>query len=76
LTNPLLLDADGEITPDHGRVLEVHKLGMDNLPAITLAHLTNVIGSVIQAHHQAQVLSPEQTDLSHYSPTGMVVCTP
>lgn len=40
-TNPILIDADGGIIAGHGRVLAARKLGMEQVPTITLAELTD-----------------------------------
>ncbi len=39
-TNPVLIDEDGGIIAGHGRVLGARKLGMDEVPTITLEGLT------------------------------------
>ena len=39
-TNPVLIDADNGIIAGHGRVMAAGKLGMDKVPCIRLAHLT------------------------------------
>lgn len=39
-TNPVLVDGDGGIIAGHGRVLAARKLGMESVPVIVLAHLT------------------------------------
>jgi len=39
--NPVLIDADGGIIAGHGRVMAARKLGMVEVPCITLAHLTD-----------------------------------
>ena len=39
-TNPILVDGDNGIIAGHGRMLAARKLGMDTLPVIELAHLT------------------------------------
>jgi len=39
-TNPVLIDPEGGIIAGHGRVLAARKLGMDEVPCITLGHLT------------------------------------
>lgn len=39
-TNPVLIDADNGIIAGHGRVMAANKLGMDKVPCIRLAHLT------------------------------------
>lgn len=40
-TNPVLLDGDSGIIAGHGRVAAARKLGMDVVPCIDLAHLTD-----------------------------------
>jgi ParB family transcriptional regulator, chromosome partitioning protein len=40
-TNPVLIDADGGIIAGHGRVIAARTLGMDAVPCIRLAHLTD-----------------------------------
>lgn len=39
-TNPVLIDADGGIIAGHGRVMAARKLGIEIIPCIELAHLT------------------------------------
>lgn len=39
-TNPVLVDARGEIIAGHGRVMAATKLGISRVPCIRLAHLT------------------------------------
>ena len=39
-TNPVLVDADGGIIAGHGRVMAARKLGMDHVPVIELAHMS------------------------------------
>ena len=39
-TNPVLLDGENGIIAGHGRVMAARKLGMDAVPCIELAHLT------------------------------------
>lgn len=39
-TNPVLIDATGGIIAGHGRVMAARKLGMESVPCIVLAHLT------------------------------------
>jgi len=39
-TNPVLIDGENGIIAGHGRVLAAGKLGMDKVPCIRLAHLT------------------------------------
>ena len=40
-TNPVLIDAEDGIIAGHGRVLAARKLGLDKVPCIRLAHLTD-----------------------------------
>jgi DNA modification methylase len=40
-TNPILVDATGEIIAGHGRLLAARELGMTTVPVIELAHLTD-----------------------------------
>ena len=40
-TNPVLIDGEGGIIAGHGRVMAARKLGLDNVPCIRLAHLTD-----------------------------------
>lgn len=40
-TNPVLIDGEDGIIAGHGRVLAARKLGMDSVPCIRLAHLTD-----------------------------------
>jgi hypothetical protein len=39
-TNPVLIDQDGGIIAGHGRTLAARKLGLDEVPCLRLAHLT------------------------------------
>ena len=39
-TNPVLIDGDNGIIAGHGRVMAAQKLGLDNVPCLRLAHLT------------------------------------
>ena len=39
-TNPILIDGDNTIIAGHGRLLAARKLGMEEVPAIILDHLT------------------------------------
>jgi ParB-like chromosome segregation protein Spo0J len=39
-TNPVLIDSDDGIIAGHGRVMAARKLGLDEVPCIRLAHLT------------------------------------
>jgi len=40
-TNPVLIDAENGIIAGHGRVMAAGKLGMEKVPCIRLAHLTD-----------------------------------
>lgn len=40
-TNPVLIDAEGGVIAGHGRLLAARKLGMEAVPVIELAHLTD-----------------------------------
>lgn len=40
-TNPILIDGERGIIAGHGRVMAARKLGMDSVPCIELAHLTD-----------------------------------
>lgn len=40
-TNPVLIDGDGGIIAGHGRVMAARKLGIGEVPCITLDHLTD-----------------------------------
>ena len=40
-TNPVLIEPDGGIIAGHGRVLAAQKLGMEKIPTITIAGLTD-----------------------------------
>ena len=39
---PVLIDAQGQLIADHGRVLAAKLLGMTHVPTIRLEHLTEV----------------------------------
>lgn len=39
-TNPVLIDADGGIIAGHGRVMAARQLGMETVPCLRLAHLS------------------------------------
>lgn len=39
-TNPVLVDADGGIVAGHGRVMAAHGMGLQEVPTITLGHLS------------------------------------
>ena len=40
-TNPLLVDENGGIIAGHGRLAAAQRLGLDGVPCIVLAHLTD-----------------------------------
>lgn len=40
--NPVAIDADGMILCGHGRVMAAQRLGMDEVPTVCLAHLTDI----------------------------------
>lgn len=40
-TNPVLIDGAGGLIAGHGRILAARKIGMDEIPAIVLDHLTD-----------------------------------
>lgn len=40
-TNPVLIDGEGGIIAGHGRVMAARKLGISEVPCITLDHLTD-----------------------------------
>ncbi|MGY6772108.1 DNA methyltransferase [Gallibacterium sp. ZY190522] len=56
-TNPLLIDDDGGIIAGHGRLLAAQKLGLDNVPTITLSGLT-------EAQKKAYVIADNQLALN------------
>lgn len=41
-TNPILIDGDNGLIAGHGRLLAARKLGMDKVPVIELAHLSEI----------------------------------
>lgn len=41
-TNPILVDGDNGLIAGHGRLLAARKLGMDKVPVIELAHLSEI----------------------------------
>jgi len=41
-TNPVLITKEGEIIAGHGRVLAAMRLSMEEVPCITLGHLTDI----------------------------------
>ena len=40
-TNPLLIDDLGNVIAGHGRLMAAEKIGLESVPTITLAHLTD-----------------------------------
>ena len=56
-TNPVLLDGSNGIIAGHGRVLAARKLGMDRVPCIELAHLS-------EAQRRAYVIADNKLALN------------
>ena len=56
-TNPILIDGDNSIIAGHGRLLAARKLGMDEVPAIVLDHLS-------KAQQRALVIADNQLALN------------
>jgi DNA modification methylase len=56
-TNPILIDGDNTIIAGHGRLLAARKLGMEEVPAIILDHLT-------KAQQRALVIADNQLALN------------
>ena len=56
-TNPILIDGDNTIIAGHGRLLAARKLGMDEVPAIILDHLS-------KAQQRALVIADNQLALN------------
>lgn len=56
-TNPILIDGEGTIIAGHGRLLAARKLGMEEVPAIVLDHLT-------KAQQRALVIADNQLALN------------
>lgn len=56
-TNPVLVDAENGIIAGHGRVLAARKLGMEEVPCIELAHLT-------EAQKKAYILADNKLALN------------
>lgn len=52
-TNPILVDTDGTIIAGHGRVMAARKLGEQQVPVITLGHMTD-------AQRRAYVIADNQ----------------
>lgn len=56
-TNPILIDGDNGLIAGHGRLLAARKLGLENVPAIILDHLT-------KAQQRALVIADNQLALN------------
>jgi ParB-like chromosome segregation protein Spo0J len=56
-TNPILIDGENTIIAGHGRLLAARKLGMDEVPAIILDHLS-------KAQQRALVIADNQLALN------------
>jgi DNA modification methylase len=56
-TNPILIDGEGSVIAGHGRLLAARKLGMEEVPAIVLDHLT-------KAQQKALVIADNQLALN------------
>lgn len=56
-TNPILIDGDNTIIAGHGRLLAARKLGMEDVPAIVLDHLS-------KAQQRALVIADNQLALN------------
>jgi len=56
-TNPILIDGDNAIIAGHGRLLAARKLGMEDVPAIILDHLS-------KAQQRALVIADNQLALN------------
>lgn len=56
-TNPILIDGEGTIIAGHGRLMAARKLGLDEVPAIVLDHLT-------KAQQRALVIADNQLALN------------
>lgn len=56
-TNPILIDEDGGVIAGHGRLMASKKLGLDEVPTITLAGLT-------EAQKKAYVIADNQLALN------------
>jgi site-specific DNA-methyltransferase (adenine-specific) len=56
-TNPVLIDGEDGIIAGHGRVLAARKLGLDKVPCIRLAHLT-------EAQRRAYVIADNKLALN------------
>ena len=56
-TNPVLIDGENGIIAGHGRVLAAQRLGMDEVPCVRLAHMTD-------AQKRAYILADNQLALN------------
>lgn len=56
-TNPVLIDEDGGIIAGHGRIMAAKKIGLDNVPTITLNGLTD-------AQRKAYIIADNQLPLN------------
>ena len=64
-TNPILIDGDNTIIAGHGRLLAARKLGMKDVPAIVLDHLS-------KAQQRALVIADNQLALNAGWDIGML----
>ena len=64
-TNPILVSGDNSIIAGHGRLLAARKLGMDEVPAIVLDHLS-------KAQQRALVIADNQLALNAGWDMGML----
>ena len=64
-TNPILIDGDNTIIAGHGRLLAARKLGMEDVPAIILDHLS-------KAQQRALVIADNQLALNAGWDIGML----
>jgi len=63
-TNPILVDGDNGLIAGHGRLLAARKLGMDKVPVIELAHLSeNQKKALIIADNKLALNSDWDTEL-------------
>lgn len=56
-TNPVLIDGEGGIIAGHGRVMAAQSLGLQQVPCLRLAHLT-------EAQKRAYILADNQLALN------------
>lgn len=56
-TNPILIDGEGGIIAGHGRVMAAQSLGLEQVPCLRLAHLT-------EAQKRAYILADNQLALN------------